>query len=169
MSDGTGNEALPVRLLRPSDGLVEPGPGQVTDRFMIDGVDTGERFALVQHLFAPRALAAPVHRHHLEDEYTYVLTGEIGAVLGGEEVLARPGELLFKPRGQWHTFWNAGDEPATVLELISPAGLEQFFRWLGELDGFPDPEVLAVKAAPYRCDVDEGATTELLQRLGLGD
>lgn len=154
-----------VRLLRPRDGLVEPGAGQVTDRFMIDGADTEQRFALVQHLFAPRALAAPMHRHHLEDEYTYVVTGSIGAVLGGTEVLATPGDLLFKPRGQWHTFWNAGDEPASVLELISPAGLETFFRWLGDLEEFPDPEVLAEMAAPYRCDVDEEATAELMERL----
>ncbi len=168
MSEHPPSDSAPVRLLRPSDGLVEPGPGQVTDRFMIDGSETGERFALVQHLFAPRALAAPMHRHHLEDEYTYVLSGRIGAVLGGEEAIAGPGDLLFKPRGQWHTFWNAGDESATVLELISPAGLEQFFRWLSELDEFPEPEVLAQKAAPYRCDVDEAATEELMKRLGLG-
>jgi mannose-6-phosphate isomerase-like protein (cupin superfamily) len=157
-----------ARLLRPADGLVLPGPGQVTDRFMVDGADTDQRFALVQHHFAPRALAAPVHRHHLEDEFMFVLTGSIGAVLGDEEVRAEPGDLLFKPRDQWHTFWNAGDAPATVLELISPAGLEQFFRWLDELDEFPAPDVLAEKARPYRCDVDETATAALVQRLGLG-
>lgn len=163
----TPRAAGTVRLLGSADGRVEPGPGQVTDRFMIDGEDTGERFALVQHLFAPRALAAPMHRHHLEDEYTFVLSGRIGAVLGGEEVEAGSGELLFKPRGQWHTFWNAGDEPAEVLELISPAGLERFFRWLAELDAFPDPDVLAETARPYRCDVDEAATEALMARLGL--
>jgi mannose-6-phosphate isomerase-like protein (cupin superfamily) len=156
------------RLLRPDDGRKDPAPGQVTDRFMIDGSDTEQRFALVQHLFAPRALAAPMHRHHLEDEYTYVSSGRIGAVLGDSEVYAEPGDLLFKPRGQWHTFWNDGTEPAEVLELISPAGLETFFRWLDELDGFPDPEVLAEKAGPYRCDVDPEATEALMLRLGLG-
>ncbi len=78
-----------VRLVRPGDGRREPGPGEVTDRFLVDGSDTGERFALVEHLFAPGALAAPMHRHHREDEYTYVLTGTIGAVLDGHEVVAR--------------------------------------------------------------------------------
>lgn len=157
-----------ARVVRPGDGRVEPVAGQVTDRFMIDGTDTGDRFALVEHLFAPRALAAPMHRHHLEDEYTFVLTGRIGAVLDGTEVVAEPGDLLFKPRGQWHTFWNAGYQPATVLELISPAGLERFFRWLAELDHEPAPDELATIAAPYRCDVDLAATEDLVARLGLG-
>lgn len=155
------------RLIRPTDGRVEPSPGQVTDRFIIDGSDTGERFALVQHLFAPRALAAPMHRHRLEDEYTYVLAGTIGAVIDGTEVRAEPGDLLFKPRGQWHTFWNAGDEPASVLELISPAGLERFFRWLAELDHEPSPEELGEVALPYACDIDTDATETLVERLGL--
>jgi quercetin dioxygenase-like cupin family protein len=153
------------RLLRPADGRVDPGPGQVTDRFLIDGSDTDERFSLVQHLFAPRALAAPMHRHHLEDEYTYVLEGRIGAVLEGTEVYAEPGDLLFKPRGQWHTFWNAGDNPAAVLELISPAGLERFFRWLAELQEEPTPQVLAEKARPFQCEVDPQATQALMKRL----
>ena len=156
-----------VRLVRPGDGRREPGPGEVTDRFLVDGSDTGERFALVEHLFAPGALAAPMHRHHREDEYTYVLTGTIGAVLDGREVVAEAGDLLFKPRMQWHTFWNAGDEPATVLELISPAGLEQFFRWLDGLAEFPPPEVLAREVLPYECDIDPVGTEEVMRRLGL--
>jgi quercetin dioxygenase-like cupin family protein len=45
-------------------------------------------------------------------------------------LIARRGDLIIKPRNQWHTFWNAGDEPARILEIISPAGFERFF---GEL------------------------------------
>lgn len=131
---------------------------------MIDGTDTDQRFSVVQHSFDPHSLAAPMHRHHLEDEYTYVLTGQIGAVLEGHEVEAGPGDLLFKPRGQWHTFWNQYDEPATVLEFISPAGLEMFFRWLMDSED-PDPELLGQEAAKYRCDVDPEATADLLARI----
>jgi hypothetical protein len=55
-------------------------------------------------------------------------------------IYAEAGELAFKPRDQWHTFWNAGEEPCRVLEIISPAGFEHFFRefgagaWNGTLD-----------------------------------
>ncbi|HZJ05108.1 MAG TPA: cupin domain-containing protein [Nocardioidaceae bacterium] len=138
--------------------------GKVRDRFIIDGGDTEQRFSVVQHLFDPHGLAAPMHRHHLEDEYTYVLSGRIGAVLEGHEVEAGPGDLLFKPRGQWHTFWNAHDEPAAVLEFISPAGLEKFFRWLMDNQD-ADPEALGAAAAPYHCDVDPDATRDLLERI----
>lgn len=157
---------LSVRVLPAGEGDTS-SLGGVRDRFMIDGADSGGRFALVEHLFDPRALAAPMHRHRDEDEYTYVLTGRIGAVIEGREVEAGPGDLLFKPRGQWHTFWNAGDEPASCLELISPAGLEQLFRSFATLTGEPEPEQLAEMAAKYGCDIDFPATFPLVERHGL--
>jgi mannose-6-phosphate isomerase-like protein (cupin superfamily) len=159
--------AYAPRILKAADGAAMGDPAGVRDRFMIDGADAGGRFALVQHLFAPRALAAPLHRHHREDEYMYVLYGRIGVVVGDDEVVGEPGDLVFKPRDQWHTFWNAGEEPAAVLELISPAGLEQFFRWLDGLTEPPTPEQLAEKAAPYACDADPEATQRIIERHGL--
>ena len=161
------DHAISVRLLAAGDEGEQSELGGVRDRFMIDGADSDGRFALVQHLFAPKALAAPMHRHKNEDEYTYVLSGRIGAVIEGHEVFAEPGDLLFKPRGQWHTFWNASDEPAACLELISPAGLEDLFRSFATLAEPPTPEVLAGLAAEYGCEVDFGATMPLVERLGL--
>ena len=73
---------------------------------------------------SPRALAAPMHLHTREDEYSFVLQGRMGALLGDDVVEAGPGDLVFKPRNQWHTFWNAGDVPCRILEIISPAGFE---------------------------------------------
>jgi mannose-6-phosphate isomerase-like protein (cupin superfamily) len=79
---------------------------------MIDGEEVDRRFSLVEHPMSARALAAPIHKHTREDEYSYVLQGSVGALLGDEVVIGKPGDLIFKPRNQWHTFWNAGDEPA---------------------------------------------------------
>ena len=153
-----------AHILAASEGECAPGLGGVTDRFMIDGSETGGRFALVQHLFEPRALAAPMHRHSREDEYTYVLSGRIGAVSAGTELIAGPGDLIFKPRGEWHTFWNAGDEPAGVLELISSAGLEELFRELGRFSTEPSPEELALLAGRYGCELDFAATFPVVER-----
>ena len=156
-----------ARVLGASDGSLLRSVGHVSNRFMIDGTETGGRLAVLQHLFEPKALAAPMHRHHDEDEYTYVLTGRIGAVLGEQKVFGGPGDLIFKPRGQWHTFWNAGDEPAKVLEIISPAGLEELFRSFARFTAPPDPDTLAEMAARYHCDLDFPSTLPIVQQHGL--
>jgi len=155
-----------VRVVRPPDGDRSSLSG-VEDRFMIDGDDTESRFALVEHRFGPRALAAPMHRHSREDEYTFIVEGRMGAVLGDTEVFGEKGDLVFKPRNQWHTFWNAGEDPLVVLEMISPAGLERLFRSFGELDGEPDPQKMAEMAAQYGCELDFGATFPVVERHGL--
>lgn len=159
-------QTVQVKVLAAGQGDMS-ALGGVRDRFMIDGDETGQRFALVEHLFDPRALAAPMHRHHDEDEWSYVLSGRIGAIIEGQEVEVGPGDLLWKPRGQWHTFWNAGDEPASVLELISPAGLEQLFRSFAGLQGEPSPEELAAMAKRHGCDLDFDATGPVMERHGL--
>jgi uncharacterized RmlC-like cupin family protein len=104
---------------------------------------------------------------HDEDEFTYVTRGRIGAVLGDQEVFAGPGDLVVKPRGQWHTFWNAGDEPAACLEIISPAGLEQAFREMAGLGTTLDPHALSELARRHGCDLDMEATGPVVARHGL--
>jgi quercetin dioxygenase-like cupin family protein len=150
------------KIVGPKDGAFVD-LGGLGIRFMIEGDETGGQFALVEHPLEPRPLAAPLDRHTNEDEYSYVLEGRMGAQLGDKVVYGEPGHLIFKPRGQWHTFWNAGDEPCRVLELISPAGFERYFAELGELmaGGPPDPEKRAALAAKYRRQRDA-----LLQRPG---
>ena len=93
-----------VKVVGPQDGS-EGFLGSIGVRFMVDGSEAGERFSLVEHAMSPRALAAPLHLHTREDEYSYVLEGRMGALLGDEVVEAGPGDLVFKPRNQWHTFW----------------------------------------------------------------
>ena len=87
----------------------------------------------------PRALAAPLHKHSREDEYSFVLEGRMGALLGDDVVYAEVGDLAFKPRGSGTPFWNAGDEPCRILEIISPGGFEHFFDELGTLMGARTP------------------------------
>ncbi len=136
---------------------------------MIDGEESGERLALVEHPMSAHALASPLHRHTREDEYSYVLEGQVGALLGDEVVIGNPGDLIFKPRGQWHTFWNAGDEPARILEIISPAGFERFFGELVDLGGVTqaDPHALGELCARYELEMDPGSLPELIERFQL--
>jgi uncharacterized cupin superfamily protein len=116
---------LPVRI-GPDEGETVHIYG-VGIRFLLRGAQTGGRFALVEHPIAPRALAAEAHTHTREDEWSFVLQGEVGFLLGETELVARAGDLVPKPRNLRHAFWNDGDAPARVLEIITPAGFEEFF------------------------------------------
>jgi len=157
-----------VKVVGPGDGAMG-FLGSIGVRFMIDGSEAGERFSLVEHPMSPRALAAPLHRHTREDEYSYVLEGRMGALLGDDVVEAGPGDLVFKPRDQWHTFWNAGDEPCRILEIISPAGFEKFFEELDALGGALNaaPEALAALNERYGQEMRPETVPELLERFGL--
>src|SRR3954470_15459719 len=107
-------------------------PG-LRNRYLLRGEQTGGRFAIIEHTIAPRTLAAPLHTHRNEDEYCYVLSGHMGAIVGHEIIEAGPGQLVEKPRGTPHAFRNATDEPTIVLEPISPGGFEQYFADLAPL------------------------------------
>ena len=157
-----------VKLVGPDDGR-EGFLGSIGVRFLIDGLEAGERFSLVEHPLSPRALAAPLHRHTHEDEYSFVLEGRLGALLGDHVVEAGPGDLVFKPRDEWHTFWNAGDEPCRILEIISPAGFERFFQELSDLGGAmaADPDVLGELSRRYGLELRPETVPELLERFDL--
>ncbi len=105
------------------------GPGVI---FRLYSEDTGGRFAVVEHPIPPGNLAVP-HVHHNEDEYSYVLEGEVAFQLGEKVTYERPGALIVKPREIWHAFWNESSASARILEIISPGGFEHYFEEMAEL------------------------------------
>jgi mannose-6-phosphate isomerase-like protein (cupin superfamily) len=135
-------------------------------RFLVWGEESGGGFSLVEHPVPPRSLCAPLHRHDGVDEYSFVLEGRMGALLGDDVVFAEAGDLAFKPRDQWHTFWNAGDEPCRILEIISPAGFEHFFREFDQTQqaGTFDPEELSAR---YGIEFDFESIPRLCEQHGL--
>ena len=168
MDTSTTSQATAARVIGPKDGKAG-FLGSIGVRFMIDDADAVERFSLVEHPMSPRALAAPLHRHTREDEYSYVLEGRMGALLGDGVLVAGPGDLVFKPRNQWHTFWNAGDEPTRILEIISPAGFERFFEELVDMGGVlnAQPEQLAELCGRYGLEMQPDSVPGLLERFDL--
>lgn len=151
--------------------VIQPDDGEAFDfgglgvHWKIAGRATGERFAIVHHPIAPRALAAPLHFHHREDEYSFVLQGTLGALLGDEVVTAGPGTWVFKPRRQWHTFWNAGDTPCELIEIISPAGFENYFHEVAAAWG--DLEQFAQINERYELEMDFDSVPGLCERFNL--
>jgi len=143
--------------------VVQPGGGQVGDLaegvgviFKIDGDDTGGALSMVEHTFAVGALVPP-HIHTLEDEYSIVLEGEIGFRSGDREAVLGPGGYITKPRGELHAMWNAGKTPARMIEIISPAGFEGFFREAVDMveAGPPTMEAVSSLSAAYGLDGGE--------------
>lgn len=144
-------------------------PG-LKNRYLIESSDTDGRFALIEHTIPPRTLAAPMHTHEREDEYSYVLSGRMGAQIGDDIVEAGPGELVFKPRGVRHSFWNAGHEDCVLLELISPGEFAGYFDEISPIlsgDAPPDFEKLAEIQGRYALSMDFESIGSLMEQHGL--
>ena len=154
---------------------IGPNEGKYVDltvlgvRFMAWTEETGGGFSLVEHPIPEGSLAAPVHRHTREDEYSYVLEGKMGAMLGDDVVYAEVGDFVFKPRDQWHTFWNAGEGTCRILEIIAPGGFERYFDELATLRERPDfdPSMIGEVAARYGLEVDPAGTARVCEQHGL--
>jgi quercetin dioxygenase-like cupin family protein len=135
--------------------LVEAGEGQILMEGPVGAIQKigGERtngvISIVEHPIQPGVLVPP-HVHQDFDEWSYILEGKVGARIGDEEFTAGPGSYVLKPRRIPHTFWNAGPGPARLIEIITPAGFEQFFADMGEMDrttGFDPARMTALGAA----------------------
>ncbi len=157
------------RIVGPAEGK-SVDLGSIGARMMIWTEETAAGgFSLVEHPMPPRRLAAPLHKHSREDEYSYVLEGRMGAILGDDVVYAEAGDTVFKPRDQWHTFWNAGDTPCRILEIIAPGGFEHFFDELGTLveGGGPEPEQFGELGERYAIEFQPETVAELCEKYGL--
>jgi quercetin dioxygenase-like cupin family protein len=157
-----------VRVVRPGEGRTGD-LGAITVDFKLWGSDTGGALAVVEHEFPPRALGPP-HLHTREDEYSIVTDGLIGFRSGDREAVLGPGGYITKPRGEAHAMWNAGSEPARMIEVISPAGFELFFRAVVDLleSGDVDPERGAALAAEHGLEfVDTPWLADVVRRFGL--
>jgi len=108
-----------------------------------------------------------VHTHEREDEYSYVLSGQLTAQLGDDVIEAGRGELVVKPRGIPHAFWNAGAEPLRFLELISPGGFEEYFFELAGPFNAGDEEAMGEIVERYSLDLRMETIPGLLERNGL--
>lgn len=151
-------------VIRPADG--KPfGFASGGGRWKVEGSDTEGRFAIGQYPIPPRTLAVPAHCHHNEDEYSFVLSGTLGALAGKRVVTAGPGAWVPKPRGRWHTMWNAGETTCRVIEVVSPAGFEEYFEEVAAAgDDMADLE--AVNEA-YGIEMDFESVPTLCERFGL--
>lgn len=143
--------------------------GGVGADFKLAGEQTGGLFSIVEHPIEPGFIVPP-HTHTNEDEFSYVLEGEVGTRVGDQVLQGTPGCYIIKPRGILHTFWNAGPGPARLIEIISPAGFEKFFTEIAGLfqgGGSPDFEKLTQIASRYKLTFDMNWIPELTAKYNL--
>ena len=144
----------PLTVLQPGEGATGE-LGSIGVQFKLWGADTHGAVSVVEHPFPVGALVPP-HLHTREDEYSIVTQGQIGFRSGDREVVLGPGGYITKPRDEMHTMWNAGDVPARMIEIISPAGFEKFFHELSEMVGAGRPEPGQVSALAERYGLQFG-------------
>jgi quercetin dioxygenase-like cupin family protein len=153
--------------------LVEPGQGKtimlfaVRFDYKVTSADSGGALSALEVTIPPKILVKP-HNHSREDEFTVVLAGTVGARVGDRVVDAGPGASMVKPRGIPHAMWNPGPEPATVLEVLSPGGLERYFEELAPVlrDKAPPSEYDAL-AERYGLTIENGWIEELERTYGV--
>ncbi|MDF2743837.1 MAG: Cupin domain protein [Actinomycetia bacterium] len=133
----------------PTAKVLAPGEGKtimlfaVRFDYKVTSADAGGALAALEVTIPPKTLIKP-HNHSREDEFTVVLAGTVGARVGDEVVEAEAGASMVKPRGVPHAMWNVGAEPARVLEVLAPGGLEDYFEELAP--------ALRAKAPPSEYD-----------------
>jgi mannose-6-phosphate isomerase-like protein (cupin superfamily) len=80
----------------------------------------------------PAQFGPPLHIHHSEDELLQILEGSVRIVCGDTDITLGPGAFAYLPRGVPHTFWVQGDEPARMLAIFTPGGVERMFTDSGQ-------------------------------------
>lgn len=154
-------------LLPPGVGeLIWDGPIDTTVK--VPSEITRGALSIAEMAVAPGYMVPP-HTHRDTDEWSYVLYGRIGARIGDEEFTADPGSWILKPRDVMHTFWNAGPEPARIIELMTPGAFEHMFRRMAGMaarDELTD-ERLDDLAAEFGTTIDMAWVPDLAARYGL--
>lgn len=117
-------------LIRPGEGMVLGG--EFAQVVKVASTHTNGVMAVLEETIPPRRLIPP-HTHR-NDVWCYVLTGEIGVLVGDEIVHAGPGSWVLKPRAVMHAMWNRGTVGARIIEILTPGGSEAWFAEILALD-----------------------------------
>jgi len=145
--------------------------GGIEARVLVAGDATGGTFGIVESPIGPRVLAGPLHVHHKEDAFWYVMEGEFAAQVGDREIRESVGALIFAPRGVRHTYWNPASTPSTYLEIFWPAGIERYLEQLGRLvpEGGEDLlDRIGALSNEYGVEMDWSSAASLMEKHGLG-
>lgn len=127
MTVSEASYANPAQVVEPTQGRQIIVPMHPT-RHVVPAAATASGLSVYEIALDPRAPGTPPHIHTNEDEFLYVIEGEVSVQIEGEVHRVREGAMVIKPRGQLHAFWNSSDASARLLLTVSGDGdFEAFF------------------------------------------
>lgn len=145
---------------------LEPLPGPFEVLITVRSADTGGRLASLEETL-PVGEFIPPHTHS-NDVWVHVLQGSVGVLVDQEIAEAGPGDWAMKPRNVPHAMWNCGDEPARIIEVLTPAGSE---GWFEQMAASPPADMAAFDALAdrygIRFDRESPWIPTIKQRYGL--
>jgi quercetin dioxygenase-like cupin family protein len=127
----TAAKALAPRIITPGQGRSINAFG-IPMNIMLRAEETGGAFAAIVAEFEP-GQGPPPHFHHDHEEYFFVLEGEFELSVGGQNVTAGPGSMVFVPRETVHAFKYIGTTRGRLLEWGTPGGQERYFEAIDAL------------------------------------
>ncbi|HTV07987.1 MAG TPA: cupin domain-containing protein [Candidatus Aquilonibacter sp.] len=122
--------APPIHLVRAHDDRFGEthSPGYTELLFKTSTAETPSVFA-IEHTKIMPGWGPPLHLHLAQEEWFYVIDGQVLAQVGDRRVTLNPGDSILGPRNVPHAFMAIGPAPAHMLITFTPAGhMEQFFR-----------------------------------------
>ncbi|MFI7743958.1 cupin domain-containing protein [Kocuria rhizosphaericola] len=155
----TSSTAHGGHVLKAEEGTAIWLPGSLVT-FKVDGAHTRQKLTILDFVNPP-GFAPPVHRHLMEDEVFYVISGRARFKFDGTLFDAEPGDTVFLPVGSKHTFVVGIEEPFHTLQITVPAGFEEFTAEAGTPaaervlpePGPVDPAALAAAAARHNIEI----------------
>jgi quercetin dioxygenase-like cupin family protein len=152
-------------VIVPKPGVQLPGAFEVMVR--VRSEHTNGAMAVIEETLVPKAFITP--HVHQNDVWVYVLSGEIGVLVGEELAHAAAGEWALKPRNIQHAMWNSASQPARIIEVLTPGGSERWFEEIAAIaNGDSDSFDQACKRHGIEFFPDSSWIAELRQRYDVG-
>ncbi len=107
----------------------------------LTGEDTNGAYSLFEYVVPPGLGGPPTHIHTLQDELFVCTAGQVRVELDFVERTMTPGASMLLPRGVPHMFHNPFEQETRIVAVVSPGGLEKYYKELSELP--PGPRDMA--------------------------
>ncbi len=121
---------------------------------LVTGEDNGGAVSIAE-IHTPPGGGTPLHVHHREDEYFYLLEGEVEFEVNGIPLRAGAGAHIFAPRDVPHRYVNVGNARSRMIGMAQPAGIEKMFEEISAMAaaGPPDPAQLGALCARFGIEI----------------